>query len=225
MAEPITSSGQSATPTPDPQPATGNASAGATPTKPTVTLEEALAQLEESKRAYAELEHSHKNTAGELKRHRERLDKIDQAEEQAKIAALSDVEKATKRATDAEQRAQQLQTQLVHAEVKMAAQAKGIIDPDLAALAIKDKLEYGDDGMPSNLDKVLDALVKSKPFLVPKAAEPPAPSEPPVTPATSAAVAPTPALPAMNPGRTSIQSPGAAQPGKIPSWDQVYKRQ
>ena len=155
---------------------------------------------------------------------RQRLKGFEDAEEQAKLAALSDVEKATKRATDAEQLVKQYQERLVLAEVKMAAQAKGIIDPDLAALAIKNTLEFDKDGMPTNLEEALTALVKNKPYLVPKAAEP-APSEPPATPATSAAVAPTPALPAMNPGRSSIQSPGAAQPGKIPSWDQVYKRQ
>lgn len=155
---------------------------------------------------------------------RQRLKGFEDAEEQAKLAALSDVDKATKRANDAEQRIKQYQERLVLAEVKMAAQAKGIIDPDLAALAIRDKLEFGDDGMPSNLEKTLDALIKNKPYLVPKLAEPPAPSEPPVTPATSAAVPPAPALPAMNPGRTTIQPPGTATPGKIPSWGEVYKR-
>ena len=157
---------------------------------------------------------------------RQRQKAIDDAEEAKRLAVLSDVDKATKRATEAEQRVQQYQQRAILAEVKMAALAKGIIDPDLAALAIKDTLEFGDDGMPTNLEKTLDALIKSKPYLAPKPAEPAAP-EPPATPAPTAqpSVPPVPATPAMNPGRTNIIQPGAAIPGKIPSWGDVYKRQ
>lgn len=143
---------------------------------------------------------------------RKRLKSYEDQENLAKEAALSEVDKASKRATDAEQKVKQYQQQLVTAQVKMAAQRIGIIDPELAALAVQSSLEFDDDGMPSNLDKVLSDLLKNKPFL---AAAP--------TPAPTNSTKP-PAVPAMNPGRTAIQSPGGQQPGRIPSWSDIYKR-
>jgi hypothetical protein len=140
---------------------------------------------------------------------RKRLKAYEEAEEAAKTAALSEVEKANKRATEAEQKIQQYQKQLVTAQVKLAAQAKGIIDPDIAALAIADKLEYGDDGMPTNTDKALDDLIKNKPYLAAKPAEVP-PGSPAQT-AQPAGTPTTPTIPAMNPGRVSIPSPAGQQ--------------
>lgn len=151
---------------------------------------------------------------------RKRLKAFEDAEEAKRMATLDDVErskaevaKAEKRAAEAEQRIQQVQQRVILAEVKMAALAKGIADPDLAALAIKDKLELGDDGMPINLDKAFDALIKAHPIFDPKSAEPSAP-EPPATPATAPNGVPAvPATPAMNPGRTNILAPNALTPG------------
>lgn len=141
---------------------------------------------------------------------RKRLKAYEEAEEQAKTAALSEVEKATKRATDAEQKIQQYQKQLVNAQVRLTAQAKGIIDPDIAALAIADQLEYGDDGMPTNTDKALDDLIKNKPYLAAKPAEA-SPGSPAQT-AQPAGQPTTPTIPAMNPGRASIPSPANKLP-------------
>lgn len=131
---------------------------------------------------------------------RARQKTIDDAEEQKRLAALSDVEKATKRADELQQKYEAKQKQLVTAHIKLAAQAKNIIDPDLAALAIADKLEYGEDGMPSNLEKALEQLIQDKPYLSkPAEAQPttPAQQRPPTTPP-------------MNPGRSTIQQPGQA---------------
>jgi uncharacterized membrane protein YccC len=203
-----TSASEGATPATG-QPATGTpASNGAMPPKPATSLEEAMARI-------AELEHATKNATEERDRHRKKLSLYEEAEKRAQEAALSEVDKASKRATEAEARIKQYQQQLVNAQVKLAAKDKGIIDPDIAALALADKLEYGDDGMPTNLEKALDDLIKSKPYLVPKADQ-----AAPASPAQTA----TPAIPAMNPGRSSIQSPGKLPPGKIPTWEDVYKR-
>jgi len=152
---------------------------------------------------------------------RKRLKAFEDADEAKRMAALDDVErskaevaKAEKRVTEAEQRIQQAQQRATLAEIKMAAYTRGITDPDLAALAIKDKLEFGDDGMPTNLDKAFDALIKAHPIFGPKAAEPPAP-EPPATPATAPSAASTvPYTPIGNPGRTNTLPPGALAPGK-----------
>jgi hypothetical protein len=200
------SSGQGATQDAG-SPATGtNASGSATqPAKPAITLEDALARI-------AELEHAHRNATEERDRHRKKLSSYEEQERKAQEAALSEVEKATKRATEAEQRIKQYQQQLVTAQVKLAAQSKGIIDPDLAALAIAGQLEYGDDGLPTNVDKALDDLLKTKPFLA--KAQPtstPAIPNPPVVPV----------IPAMNPGRSQLQQSGTRT--RPPSLSEAFR--
>jgi hypothetical protein len=142
---------------------------------------------------------------------RTKLAAFEKAKQEAELAKLGDIEKAAKRAELAEAQVKTYQQQLATAHVKLAAQALGIIDPELAALAIASKLEFGEDGLPSNADKLLQELVKSKPYLVPKP-----PESPQTTPAQNGTPA-VPAIPAMNPGRTSIAQPGA-QPttGKPP---------
>src|SRR5690242_15523095 len=188
---------QSATPSaPAPTPATGTSQTGATPAKPT----EGAAELERDLARIAELEKHAANKEDEAKRHGKKLKAYEEAEEQQKLAAMSELEKASKRAADAEQQHQQAQAtikqyqqQLATAYVKLAAQAKGIIDPEMAALAIQSGLEYGEDGMPTNIDKALDDLVKNKPYLKkPEPAETPAPTPPAQTAPTAQR---TPAIP------------------------------
>lgn len=134
---------------------------------------------------------------------RQRQKTIDDAEALRQQAAMSDLEKANKAHADMEAKYQQVQKQLVESEVRYVSKDKGIINPDLIAPAIMSKLEYGDDGKPTNLEKVLDDLIKANPFIVAKADAQPA----------SPAQTNTPALPAMNPGRSSIQPPTGNIPG------------
>jgi len=217
-----TSSEASVTPNSD-QPVKGTppATVSATPTgkQPgSLSLEEALAKI-------AELERSYSNKDEEAKRHYKKLSAYEEAEKKAQEAALSEVEKANKRAAEAEQRIQQYKQQLISTQVKLAAQSKGIIDPDLAALAIHSSLEYDDDGMPNNLDKALDTLIKNKPYLAPKPAAPAEEKTPePETPAQTAAPRQQPAIPAMNPGRSTLTAPNKLPPGTIPTLSDVFKR-
>jgi hypothetical protein len=207
------SSGGGATPDTG-TPATGTAPGGATPPKLiATTLEEALARI-------AELEKHANNKSEEAARHGKNLTAAEkelaaykEKERLAHEATLSEIDKAQKRATDLEAQIQQYKQELINAQVRLAAKDKGIIDPDMAALALHDKLEYDDSGMPSNLDKALDDLIKNKPYLVPKAEEP--------APASAAQTANrTPVIPGMNPprsGRSDIPSPaGTSVPGRIP---------
>jgi hypothetical protein len=143
---------------------------------------------------------------------RKRLRAYEEADAQAREAALSEAQKIEKRATEAEQRVKIYQQQLITAHVKLAAQAKGIIDPDLAALAIQSGLEFGDDGMPSNIDQALDELVKTKTYLL-KQSETATPAAP--------ARQQNPGIPINNPGRRAIQSP-AGRPGRPPTLDEVF---
>ncbi len=193
---------------------TPNASIGATPEKSTASL------LEEANKRIADLEHSNKNATEERDRHRKKLTTYEEQERKAQEAALSEVDKATKRATEAEQRIQHYQQQLVSTNVQLAAQKMGIIDPELAALAISNKLELGEDGLPTNIEKALSDLVKAKPYLLAKA-EAPTPATPPATHTT---LQQAPAIPAMNPGRSNLTAPGSLAPGKVTLTDVPWSR-
>lgn len=200
-----------ATPAPG-VPATGNttSSVGATPEKK--AYEEALARI-------ADLERHSKNKEEEAARHgknlssaEKRLAEYEAKERQAQEAALSEVEKANKRSVELEQQVAQLKQELISKTVQLVAKEKGIIDSELASLAIQKSLEFGDDGMPSNVDKALDDLIKNKPYLVPPKQEE-KPAEQPTNPAQTAQppALQTPAIPAMNPGRTAIAHPNQGQ--------------
>lgn len=75
--------------------------------------------------------------------------------QEAQAAAQAATEKANQR--------------LIRAEVKVAAAALGIVDPD-AALALADlsKVQVADDGTVSGVKEALEALAKAKPYLIGK---------------------------------------------------------
>ena len=210
-----TSADGSVTPT-SPPPATG------IPATSSVTPDATLRAHEDALLKIAELERERTNQKEELDRHRRNAKKLadyEQKEKDIQQAALDDVGKANKRAEEAEQKNKLYIQQLVSAQVKLAAQAKNIIDPDIAAMAVQGQLEYDDTGMPTNVDAALTALIKTKPYLVTKAPEPPAP-------ATVVPNAPNaPATPAMNPGRANIKPPDPNSPQQpIPRLNQVFTR-
>jgi len=205
MSNELSSSTEGVTPPVD-TPVTGTpASQSVTPEKPNTT-----AASEETAARIAELERSLKNATEERDRHRKKLSSYEDAERKAQEAQLSEIEKVTKRATESDARAEAFRQQLVATSVKLAATRLGIIDPDLAALAIQSDLEY-EDGMPTNVEKALEKLIKNKPYLAPPAqqAQQSEPAEPP-------ARVGAPAVPAMNPGRSTIAAPGSTQSGRIP---------
>ena len=189
------------------QPVTGTpASTGATPqTKPnTTTLEEALARI-------TELEHSHKNAREQADRQAKKLSTYEKAEQEAKDAQLSEIERIKKQHTELQAQhetyTRQMQERVVRYEVERQAARLGIIDPD-AAVRLLDwsELEMNDDGTPTNAEKLLEKLLKNKPYLAPTQ------SQQPATPARGNSA---PAVPAMNPGRTNIAPPDALPPGKM----------
>jgi hypothetical protein len=176
----------------------------------------------------AELEHSTRNAREQAERQARQLEKYQKAEKDAEAAKkaaedaqLGEIERVKKQHAEAEARISQYKQQLVLSKVREAARDKGIIDPEMAALALMNKLEYDDEGMPANLDKALDTLIKNKPYLVPT--PPTAPATP--TPAASTPNTPSaPTLPAMSPGRSSIASPNALPPGKTTLTDIKWSR-
>ena len=113
----------------------GATQADATATTPaqaattTTTDTQAVKSPEDYERMIAELR---KENAGA----RTKLKAFEDAQAAADLAKLGDLEKATKRADNAEKQIQQYKTELVNAQVRLAAKDKGIIDPDMAALAL-----------------------------------------------------------------------------------------
>jgi hypothetical protein len=206
-----------------PGPATGpNATTGAMPQVAALTHEEALKKL-------ADLEHSNRNASEEVERHRKKLTAYEKAEKEreaaaqaAKDAELGEVERTKKAYTDLQAKydteISKYRQELISAQVQVAAQAKGIIDTELAAMAIQKSLEYGDDGLPTNIDKALDNLIKSKPYLAPAKTEQGQPN-----PAQTANPSQqTPAIPAFNvSGRTSIAPPDQLPKGQIVQLNQI----
>jgi chromosome segregation ATPase len=221
MTDNTSSDGASATPAPGSLATSTTTSGGATPPKSPTTLEEALAELADIRRHATNKEEQATRHGKELTSAQKRLAEYEEKERLAQEAALTEQQKLAKRAEDAEARYQQTQKQLISAHVKMAAHTKGIIDPDIAALAVQDKLEYGEDGLPSNLDKALDDLIKNKPYLVPVKI-----AEEPTTPAQTAQPQQqrAPQVPPMNPGRSSITPPDSNAPFKPVRLTDVYKR-
>lgn len=206
MDNTTSSSESGATPVSD-QPATGApASTGATPEKPTTTV-----ASEETTARIAELERALKNATEERDRHRKKLSSYEEAERKAAEEKLSEIEREKKARAESDSRAEQYRQQLVTASVKLAAKDKGIINPDLAALAIQQELEYDEYGMPNNVEKALEKLVKNNPYLVAQQSQP---SEPQAPAPPLQGRAPT--VPAMNPGRSQIAAPGSTAPGRIP---------
>jgi hypothetical protein len=201
------SPGTSVTPTPGtPVTGTPTTSSSVTPSKPAATVEELQARL-------AELEHSHTNAKEENDRHAKKISVYEKAEkereaaEQArKDAELGEVERTKKQFSDLqsqfEQYKQQTQARIVRYEIEAQASKLGIIDPEAAsALLNKSSLEFGEDGSPLNAEKLLKDLIKSKPYLAPK------PAEPTQEPSQTASQQKPPATPPMNPGRTAIAAP------------------
>ncbi len=101
----------------------------------------------------------------ELKKAKGELDTL-------KAGQLSETEKGTKRATEAETKAQAAEARLretvTRVEIERQARRLSIVDED-AAYRLLDaaKLEYDGDGKPANVEALLKDLARAKPYLWP----------------------------------------------------------
>jgi hypothetical protein len=105
----------------------------------------------------------------EAQRLRSELKAYVEAHKAAEDAKLSEVERATKRATAAEQELASLRQQLtderVQSRVMAAAQRLGFADPG-DAYQLLDRADLViEDGQPRNVDKLLKELLTKKPYL------------------------------------------------------------
>lgn len=236
MPDDITSPGNGATPAPV-TPATGTpAPVSATPQPATLSLEEAMKRI-------AELEHTHGNAKEELERHRKKLSAYEKAEAEraeqqkaAELAQLSEIERVKKEHAEIQAQHEavirELQETRIQHSVMREATALNFIHPEIAARLVDwSELEYDDKGAPTNVQKLLDKLVKSMPELVKASqaptAQPESNNQPqaPTRPNGGLRPAPfAPAVPAMNPGRSNIPAPGVNPPGSPVRLSDVFRR-
>lgn len=139
------------------------------------TLEEAQAAIDRLQR---ELERTNREAAS----HRVENKTLKQQQEDAERARLSDLEKAQKDAAKHQQTAAELQQKYQALAVRMSIrdQASGLnfYDPEDAFrfLLASGELEYDDEGLPKNAEKLLKSLAENKPYLIKQQATPPTPA-------------------------------------------------
>lgn len=111
---------------------------------------------------------------------RRKLQAYEKAKQEQDERDLSELQKAQKRLTQLEADHQTLttaaQSRALRYEVQLSAAKLGIVDPDAAArLLDNSELTFAEDGSPTNVESLLKALVKARPWLAP-------PSDPPARP-------------------------------------------
>ena len=206
------SSGGGAT-QPTGSPATGTPAAGsATPQSATLTLEEALKQIADLKQHAQNKESEAAHHGKKLSAAEKELEAYKAAEEQARQAQMSELEKAQKAQADLQAQYDSVASELVKSYVRDAVdEVAGKFNFILSAKSLTklllqdgDAIEWDDDtGEPTNIEKLLDKLAKAEPDLVKKEAQQNQQSG-------------APNIPAMSPGRSSIQPPSGNIPGRIP---------
>jgi len=172
MSNPTTASGDGATPNPDPGATPNPTPNGATPQGMT---------LEQYQAALADREAALKTARDESIAHRKKLKAFEDAQAAADAAKLSDIEKAAKRAEDAEAKAAELQQKYLTTQVQLAAQKLNFISPELAAKLVS----VDPDATPESISDALAALLKDNPYLASGTPTPPPSSNGPTNPSRS----------------------------------------
>ena len=145
---------------------------------------------------------------------RQRLKAFEDADEAAKLAALSETEKLNKQHADLQAKHAELEQKykerVISAEVQLAATELGIVHPEkVFRLIDTSELEFDDDGTtPKNAKALVEKLLKEMPELTGEKQAPP-----------SANQQKAPMIPVGNPGpsgRSDIPSPNGMPGGRIP---------
>ena len=116
-----------------------------------------------------------KSLRGEAAGYRKKAADFEAKLKEIEDSKLSETDKLNKRVADLEKLQSEgirdRQERIVKYEVMLGAQKLGIVDPD-AAYRLLDlaELKFDEDGNPTNLEKVLQDLLKAKPYLIKVAA-------------------------------------------------------
>lgn len=103
--------------------------------------------------------------------YREKDRQREESQRQADEAKLSEAERQAKRFADMETENAALKAQLrderIRARIQSAAARQGFADPgDAFRLLDQDRIEFDANGGPTNVDKLLEGLAKTKPYLL-----------------------------------------------------------
>jgi hypothetical protein len=138
-----------------------------------------------------------KKLRAEAAEYRKRLRELEQTVKQHEEAKLSETERLQKRLAELEREQaawqRERQERTLKYETMLAASRLGIVDPEAAyRLLDMSKLEFDEDGNPTNLDKALQELLKARPYLagypVASSGSPTNPSRSAVTPSLEDAI-------------------------------------
>lgn len=140
---------------------------GATPISTPPAGATPAVSLEDAQKLLAERDRQLTNHTEELERLRKFKAGAEKAQADADAAKLDDVQKAAKRADDAEKLVATYRTQLAEQEIRIAALKMKFRDPADAIGQLGGKLEIDEaTGMPKDVEKHLKALADAKPYLL-----------------------------------------------------------
>jgi len=128
---------------------------------------QAEAQVAEEERFDAEYVRKLRAEAADYRKRLRELEGKVRAEEEAK---MTEQERLQKRLVELEHQVteyqQTVQGRTLEYEVKLHAARLGVVDPDAAYRLLDTReIEFGEDGKPANVEKVLRALIAAKPYL------------------------------------------------------------
>jgi len=128
-------------------------------------------QLEKLRAELASEQSARKKANSEAAKHRHAAKELEDLKTQLETEKLSEQEKLERKLADLQkshdETIRQSQERIINYEVRLQAAQLGIADPnDAVKLMDWSEIEYDDNGTPTNVEDLLKALVKSKPYLV-----------------------------------------------------------
>lgn len=107
-----------------------------------------------------------KRVRSEAASHRTKLRTFEEAQKKAEEASLSEVEKLKRQVADSTTANSNLQQQLrtLQAEREIG-KIQGVVDAETVMALVSSKIEWGEDGNPTNINNLVSELRKTKPFL------------------------------------------------------------
>ena len=119
-----------------------------------------------------------KKVKGENAQLRARLKQVDEKEQAAQLAAMSELEKTQTQLAKAAEQVAQYKNLYAETLVRLEASSLGFANPEIGAQLVTSKLEFGDDGRPTNARALLEALLKTDGYLKAPAQDAGAPTPP-----------------------------------------------
>jgi len=171
MSDNDTSSNESET-QPLETPTTEMVTQGSGETPETTTEKTSQQSVEDLSKELESLRTALKKANAESAKHRHASKELEDLKARSEAEKLSEKERLEKQLADLQSQhanaTRQSQERIINYEVRLQAAQMGIVDPDAAAKLLDwSEIEYDDEsGAPTNVQDLLNALTKSKPYLL-----------------------------------------------------------